>query len=95
MADTAAAFDDLIHPRQRLMICTALTHADELRFDLLATALGMSAPTLSKHLSRLSEAGYVRSRADHRDSRRQWVSLTPAGRHAYDGHLAALRALTG
>ncbi|NMO05111.1 helix-turn-helix domain-containing protein [Gordonia sp. TBRC 11910] len=89
----AAAFDDLIHPRQRLMICAALTQAKEMRFDLLAQALAMSAPTLSKHISRLSEAGYLDSRPDQRDSRRQWVTLTATGRAAYDGHMRALREL--
>ena len=32
----SAAFNDLIHPRQRLMICAALDQAKEIRFDLLA-----------------------------------------------------------
>ena len=86
-------FDDLIHPRQRLMICAALAEVNQMRFDLLAKALDMSAPTLSKHLARLGEAGYVASAPDPKDSRRQWISLTPAGNAAYLGHLAALREL--
>ena len=90
---TTARFDDLIHPRPRLMVCAALADVDEIRFDLLAKALEMSAPTLSKHLSRLSEAGYVATAPDPSDSRRQWVFLTELGRTAFDGHLAALRDL--
>ncbi|CAM3774329.1 MarR family winged helix-turn-helix transcriptional regulator [Tsukamurella ocularis] len=88
------AFDDLIHPRQRLMICAALGQAQELRFDLLAKALDMSAPTLSKHLARLEEAHYVAFRRDAADSRRQWVALTPTGTSAFARHVAALRDLT-
>lgn len=88
------AFDDLIHPRQRLMICAALGQAQELRFDLLAKALNMSASVLSKHLARLEEAHYVALRRDSADSRRQWVELTPTGRSAFARHVAALRALT-
>lgn len=88
------AFNDLIHPRQRLMICAALGQAQELRFDLLAKALEMSAPTLSKHLSKLEEAGYVALQRDSTDSRRQWVELTITGRSAFARHVAALRQLT-
>ncbi len=94
-AASKPVFDDLIHPRQRLMLCAALALAGEMRFDLLAKAAGMSAPTLSKHLTRLADADYVVSRPDRRDSRRQWVRLTSAGRCAYEGHVAALRELTG
>ncbi|MBS4101510.1 transcriptional regulator [Tsukamurella paurometabola] len=90
----APAFDDLIHPRQRLMICAALAQTQELRFDLLAKALEMSAPTLSKHLAKLEEAQYVAFRRDAADSRRQWVALTPAGTSAFARHVAALRELT-
>jgi DNA-binding MarR family transcriptional regulator len=75
------------------MICAALSDAERLRFDLLAKALQMSAPTLSKHIGRLAEAGYVSTSADAKDSRRQWVSLTDTGRSAYLAHLAALREL--
>jgi len=75
------------------MICAALSDVERIRFDLLAKALGMSAPTLSKHISRLVEAGYVATSADAKDSRRQWVSLTDVGRAAYAGHLEALRSL--
>jgi DNA-binding HxlR family transcriptional regulator len=88
------AFNDLIHPRQRLMICAALDQAAEMRFDLLARTLDMSAPTLSKHLAKLEEAQYVATRRDSADSRRQWVQLTPTGRSAFSRHVAALRELT-
>ncbi|MCA0158763.1 transcriptional regulator [Tsukamurella sp. M9C] len=88
------AFNDLIHPRQRLMICAALDQTAEIRFDLLAKTLDMSAPTLSKHLAKLEEAHYVAFRRDSADSRRQWVELTPTGRSAFARHVAALRELT-
>ncbi|NMD56449.1 MarR family transcriptional regulator [Tsukamurella conjunctivitidis] len=76
------------------MICAALGQAEELRFDLLAKALGVSASVLSKHLAKLEEARYVELRRDAADSRRQWVALTPAGTSAFARHVAALRALT-
>jgi DNA-binding MarR family transcriptional regulator len=88
-----SAFDDLIHPRQRLMVCATLAAVDEMRFDALAATLPMNTPALSKHLAKLAGAHYVSLRADDRDSRRQWVSLTAAGRRAYTGHLRALLKL--
>ena len=88
------AFNDLIHARQRLMICAALDQAKDMRFDVLAKALEMSAPTLSKHLAKLEEAQYVATRRDSADSRRQWVELTVTGRSAFARHVAALRELT-
>ena len=95
MTDTpVAAFDDLIHPRQRLIICAALAVTAEVRFDLLAKSLDMSAPTLSKHIAKLVEAKYLSTRPDSKDSRRQWVYLTQTGHDAYEGHIAALRNLT-
>ncbi|GAA4395280.1 transcriptional regulator [Tsukamurella soli] len=94
MSAPESAFDDLIHPRQRLMLCAALTVAEEVRFDLLAKALEVSPPTLSKHVARLAEAGYVSTRPDKLDSRRLWVRLTDTGTEAYRGHVQALRELT-
>ena len=90
----SAGFNDLIHPRQRLMICAASDQAKEIRFDLLAKALDMSAPTLSKHLAKLEEGQYVATRRDSADSRRQWVELTPTEKSAFARHVAALRELT-
>ena len=76
------------------MICAALDQAKDMRFDVLAKTLEMSAPTLSKHLAKLEEAHYVATRRDSADSRRQWVQLTVTGRSAFARHVAALRALT-
>ena len=65
-----------------------------LGFADIRDSLEISDSVLSKHLSALSDAGYVtvsRVRANSR-SRRQ-VTLTGQGRTALRGHLAALRAI--
>ncbi|WP_179887860.1 transcriptional regulator, partial [Streptomyces sp. b94] len=50
----------------------------------------------SKHATVLMDAGYVEQRKAVRDTRqRVWLRLTRPGRDAYQGHLAALRAIVG
>lgn len=87
-------FDELIHAPLRLRICAMLSPVNQLAFADIREHLEISDSVLSKHLTALSGAGYVkvsRVRADSR-SRRQ-VALTTAGRSALRGHLAALRAI--
>lgn len=89
-----AAFDELIHAPLRLRICAMLSPVRWLSFSDIRDSLEISDSVLSKHLSALTEAGYVevsRVRADSR-SRRQ-VTLTKPGRTALRGHLAALQAI--
>jgi DNA-binding MarR family transcriptional regulator len=56
--------------------------------------LGMSDSALSKQLSTLEEAGYV-GIEHHVSNRRRRVQarLTPKGRAAFKGHVAALREI--
>lgn len=56
---------------------------------------GMTASSLSKHVATLTAAGYVSPARAVEDARRIWLQLTPAGREAYDAHLAALREIVG
>ena len=91
-----ARFDDLIHPSTRLSIVSLLAGADWVEFAFLRDQLGLSDSALSKQLSTLEDAGYVRIErpvSDHR--RRVQTRLTPAGRSAFQGHVAALRAIVG
>jgi DNA-binding MarR family transcriptional regulator len=56
--------------------------------------LEVSDSVLSKHLSALGEADYVRLRKAAQDGRqRTWASLTRPGRKAFAAHMAALQAL--
>jgi DNA-binding MarR family transcriptional regulator len=88
---TAARFDELIHPSTRLSIVSLLAAADWAEFSYLRGQLELSDSALSKQLSTLEEAGYVA--VDRTDRRRVRARLTPTGRTAFDGHVAALLAI--
>ena len=84
--------DPLIHAPARLQVLATLSAVSEAEFVTLRTALDVSDSVLSKHISALAEAGYVRSRKSVRSGRRTtWITLTPFGRKALRAHVAALR----
>jgi DNA-binding MarR family transcriptional regulator len=86
--------DPLIHAPARLQVVTTLSAVSEAEFVTLRSALDVSDSVLSKHISALVEAGYVRSRKSVLAGRRTtWVTLTPDGREALREHVAALREL--
>jgi DNA-binding MarR family transcriptional regulator len=91
---TEPRFDELIHPSTRLSIVALLASADWIDFAYVRDQLGLSDSALSKQFSTLEEAGYLtidRRVSDRR--RRVRVRLTPEGRAAFEGHVAALRAV--
>lgn len=90
----APRFDEVIHARHRLQICALLDPVESLDFAMLREALEVSDSVLSKQLRHLTEAGYVDlSKSPHAGRTRTWLSLTPMGRSAYTGHVAALREI--
>ena len=87
-------FDAVLHPPARLQVAAVLANADTAEFGRLKTIIGTSDSVMSKHRSALSGAGYLKKSKATADGRqRPWVSLTNAGRAAFDGHVAALEAL--
>jgi DNA-binding MarR family transcriptional regulator len=93
-------FDEQIHAPTRLRICGFLRPVDAAEFSVLRSALELSEANLSKTLRSLTEIGYVRvtkaSSTERDDQRRTTsVALTPSGRRAFDGHVAALRRIAG
>ena len=96
MTASPDAFDMTIHAPNRLRICAALDSALEAEFSTVRDALGVSDSVLSKHVTILTDAGYVDTRRAVRDTRpRVFLRLTPAGRKAYRAHVAALREIVG
>lgn len=95
-----ARFDETIHAPVRLRICGLLRPVDHLDFAVLRDALNVSDATLSKHLKTLARTGYVTSSkaasAGRDDARRiTWLTLTRAGRSAFDAHVRALQHIAG
>jgi DNA-binding MarR family transcriptional regulator len=95
-----ARFDDVIHAPVRLRICGLLRRVDRLDFAVLRDALEVADATLSKHVKILATAGYVSSgkaaSSDRSDARQiTWLSLTGAGRSAFDAHVRELRKIAG
>ncbi|WP_028644406.1 transcriptional regulator [Nocardioides sp. URHA0020] len=93
---SAARFDELIHPSTRLALVATLAAADWAEFAFLKDRLALSDSALSKQLATLEDAGYVATERYLVGSRRKLrARLTPTGREAYDGHVAALRQVIG
>jgi DNA-binding MarR family transcriptional regulator len=86
--------DPLIHAPKRLRIMSLLRHSDALEFQFLKERLDLSPSDLSKQMTALVDAGYVRMRKTGKGpGSSTWYRLTREGRKAFESHVAALRAL--
>jgi DNA-binding MarR family transcriptional regulator len=91
---TTARFDELIHAPTRLAIVSLLAAAEWADFKYIRDELGLSDSALSKQLSTLESAGYVEIRKRFVGKRpRTSASLSPAGRRAFEQHVAALQRI--
>jgi DNA-binding MarR family transcriptional regulator len=91
-----ACFDSLIHAPNRLKICALLAPIASLEFITLCEQLGVSDSVLSKHIKSLDDAGYVVINKKTSEGRqRTWLSLSPKGRKAFNGHVEALKEIVG
>jgi DNA-binding MarR family transcriptional regulator len=94
-----SGFDEIIHQPVRLRIASALATLgpeDKVDFTHVKRLLGLSDGNLGAHLLKLEEAGYLIQEKTFVDRKpRTWLMLTPAGRAAFRGHVAALRDLLG
>ena len=89
-----AQLDAVIHAPARLQIAGVLAAVSEAEFAVVRDAVGVSDSVLSKHLSALAEAGYVKLRKAALGGRqRTWLSLTAAGKRAFATHVKALEVL--
>ena len=85
------AIDTTLHAPVRLQIAAMLARADELEFATMREVTAVSDSVLSKHLTALAEAGYVKIVKAPRDGRqRTWASFTPKGRKAFAAHMRAI-----
>jgi DNA-binding transcriptional ArsR family regulator len=86
--------DPIIHAPARLKIAALLAAVNDAEFAVVRDAVGVSDSVLSKHLSALAQAGYVKLRkAVFGGRQRTWISLTRDGRRAFREHVRPLQAL--
>jgi len=89
---TIAELDRVIHEPGRLMLVALLFAVERSDFLYLQHETGMNKGTLSSHLSRLEEAGYVEVEKTYRGKVPQTLlRLTPAGRKAFEQYRRQLR----
>ncbi len=75
--------DQLIHSPARLMIMTYLFVVESIDFVYLQRVTGLSWGNISKHVTKLEEAGYVATEKTFIDKKPNTsLSLTAAGREA-------------
>lgn len=89
---TIAALDRIIHEPGRLMIVSLLFAVDRTDFLYLQHETDMNKGTLSSHISRLEEAGYVEVEKTYRGKVPQTLlTLTKAGRKAFEQYRRKLK----
>jgi DNA-binding MarR family transcriptional regulator len=86
--------DDLLGHPIRFSILAMLAAAQKAEFRFVRDELEVSDSTLSKQVSLLEEAGYVKVDKGFIGKRaRTWLSVTAKGRTAFERHLNALRSI--
>ena len=84
--------DRVIHEPGRLMIVALLFAADRADFLFLQNETGLNKGTLSSHISRLEEEGYVEVVKTYRGKVPQTVlRLTATGRKAFEQYRRKLK----
>jgi hypothetical protein len=86
--------DAIIQPEKRLSVVALLAVVDRAEVGFVRDTVGVSETVLWEDGRALAEAGYVdieKGRVGKRP--RIWFRLTPAGRHAFDAHVEALREI--
>ncbi|MCX5115208.1 transcriptional regulator [Streptomyces sp. NBC_00378] len=94
MTHPRKSLDSVIHAPVRFSIAAALASVDEADFKTLRNIIEITDSALSKQISLLEQAGYVKVRKAFVGKRaRTWLSLTGKGRTALGRHLNALREI--
>jgi DNA-binding MarR family transcriptional regulator len=88
--------DEIVHGRVRLAVMAYLSGAGSASFTELADRGKVNEGTLSVHLRKLEEAGYVRAEKRFVGRRPQTLChLTDAGRDAWIAYLERMQRLLG
>jgi DNA-binding MarR family transcriptional regulator len=85
--------DRVIHEPGRLIIVALLSAVEECDFLYLRHESQLNKGTLSSHLARLEESGYVEIEKTYRGKvPRTLLRLTPAGRAAFEDYRKKMKA---
>lgn len=94
MSGALPSIDTALHHPARLQIAAVLARVDDIEFATLREIIEVSDSVLSKHLSALSAAGYVKlSKAKQDGRQRTWAAFTTKGAKAFNAHMQALTEL--
>lgn len=94
MTHPTQKLDDVVHQKTRLGMLAVLSEVRRADFNFLKETLSLSDGNLSRHLQVLAEAGLVKMDKVFEGNRpRTWVSITKAGKAAFNAELASLKAL--
>ena len=86
--------NEAIHQPVRLSIVALLANAQRVDFVFLREHLALKDANLSQHLSALESLGYVTTEKTFERKRpRTWISLSPAGRAAFEEYLGVLHTI--
>jgi DNA-binding MarR family transcriptional regulator len=94
MPHPSRRLDDAVHQRTRLGILAVLCEGGRTDFTYLRDILDLTDGNLSRNLSKLEDAGYVRIDKVIEGRRpRTWVSATRTGRDALGAEISALQEI--
>lgn len=95
MAHPRHELDPAFQTPLRFSLMAALGRRTEIDFGTLRDALEADDSSLSKSISHLEKAGYVKTTKGYVGNRpRTWIEATAKGSRAFARHLVALRAIT-
>jgi DNA-binding MarR family transcriptional regulator len=94
--ETLSGLDPLVHAPARLMVMTYLYVVERIDYVYLQRVTGLSWGNLSKHLSKLEDAGYLDTeKTFQRKKPNTSIQLTDKGRTAYRDYKDSIQQVLG
>lgn len=85
---------EVVHQRVRLGLLAVLHESGKAEFTYLRDVLEVTDGNLARHLQVLEDASLVRTDKRVSGNRsRTWISITSAGKHAYEAEVEVLEAI--
>lgn len=94
--EAISELDPLVHAPARLMVMTYLYVVEQIDYVYLHRVTGLSWGNLSKHLSKLEDAGYLDTEKTFQDKKPHTsIRLTDKGRSAYRDYKESIQDVLG